>query len=87
LFLQLEKLAVKEFKILTSRPISRINEGPFFFRANSYPYEEREARVEINGAQLIILLMSHKLSGQQAISHSMGIDLFSEFEPTLRCRL
>jgi len=83
LFLQLEKLAVKEFKYLTSRPISRINEGPFFFRANSYPYEEREARVEINGAQLIITIDEPQTLRAASNFALHGIDLFSELNQRL----
>ena len=53
-FLQLETPSSKELNYLVSRPITDISEGPFAFRANTYPYEEIQARVEINGTQLTV---------------------------------
>lgn len=82
-FLLLETPVNLEFEYFTSRPISSTSEGPYFFQAGSFPFEQREATLEISGAQLKIIIEDSQTLRAGTPFSLFRIDLFSELNQRL----
>lgn len=82
-FLLLESPNTKVINYLAGRPVASFSEEPYIFSASSFPYEQVEARVELNGALLSIIVDNPENLRAGTTFTLNGVELYSELNQVI----